>query len=88
MKQKIGLLIYRFRVPAIGEDIPPLIEAIAAFKGALVEVRYPEDHLHEVLTKEGGWLEWVAPEHGPAGTRILPLGSGQAATRAGGCRGL
>ena len=42
-------------LPPIGEDIPPLPEAVAAFKQALAEARAAEDHLREVLI-EGGWL--------------------------------
>ena len=42
-------------LPPIGEDIPPLPEAIAAFKDALTEARAAEDRLRTVLT-EGGWL--------------------------------
>ena len=37
------------------KDIPPLPEAVAAFKDALTEARAAEDHLRTVLT-EGGWL--------------------------------
>ncbi len=49
------LNISRYVLPPIGEDIPPLPEAVAAFKQALAEARAAEDHLREVLT-EGGWL--------------------------------
>ena len=38
------------------QDIPPLPEAVDAFKIALVEARAAEDHLRTVLT-EGGWLK-------------------------------
>ena len=38
-----------------GADIPPLSEAVEAFKTALAEARAAEDHLRTVLT-EGGWL--------------------------------
>ena len=41
------------RLPA--PDMPPLPEAVAAFKDALTEARAAEDHLRTVLT-EGGWL--------------------------------
>ena len=49
------LNISRYVLPPIGEDIPPLPEAVAAFKDALTEARAAEDHLRTVLT-EGGWL--------------------------------
>ena len=49
------LNISRYVLPPIGEKIPPLPEAIAAFKQALSECRAAEDHLHDVLT-DGGWL--------------------------------
>jgi type I restriction enzyme M protein len=49
------LNISRYVLPPIGEDIPPLPEAVAAFKDALTEARTAEDHLRTVLT-EGGWL--------------------------------
>jgi len=49
------LNISRYVLPPIGEDIPPLPDAIAAFKDALAEARAAEDHLRTVLT-EGGWL--------------------------------
>ena len=50
------LNISRYVLPPIGEDIPPLPEAVAAFKDALKEARAAEDHLRTVLT-EGGWLQ-------------------------------
>ena len=49
------LNISRYVLAPIGEDIPPLSEAVAAFKDALTEARAAEDHLGTVLT-EGGWL--------------------------------
>jgi type I restriction enzyme M protein len=49
------LNISRYVLPPIGEEIPPLPEAVAAFKQALAEARAAEDRLREVLT-EGGWL--------------------------------
>jgi type I restriction enzyme M protein len=49
------LNISRYVLPSVGEDIPPLTEAVAAFKAALAEARAAEDHLRAVLT-EGGWL--------------------------------
>jgi len=50
------LNISRYVLPPIGEDIPPLPEAVAAFKETLAKARAAEDHLRTVLT-EGGWLE-------------------------------
>ena len=49
------LNISRYVLPPVGEDIPPLPEAVAAFKQAIAEARAAEDRLREVLT-EGGWL--------------------------------
>ena len=49
------LNISRYVLPPIGEDVPPLPEAVAAFKDALTEARAAEDHLRTVLI-EGGWL--------------------------------
>jgi type I restriction enzyme M protein len=43
-------------LPPIGEDIPPLPEAIAGFKAALARVREAEDKLR-TLMQEGGWLD-------------------------------
>lgn len=50
------LNISRYVLPPIGEDIPPLPVAVAAFKDALSEARAAEDNLRTVLA-EGGWLE-------------------------------
>jgi type I restriction enzyme M protein len=50
------LNISRYVLPPVGEDIPPLPEAFAAFKEALAEARAAEDRLREVMT-EGGWLK-------------------------------
>ena len=50
------LNISRYVLPPIGEDIPPLPDAVAAFKQALTEARAAEDHLRTVLN-EGGWLQ-------------------------------
>ena len=50
------LNISRYVLPPIGEDIPPLSEAVAAFKESLAEAKAAEDHLRKVLTK-GGWLD-------------------------------
>jgi len=55
-KEGWTLNISRYVLPPVGEDIPPLPEAIAAFKSALAEARAAEDHLRTVLT-EGGWLD-------------------------------
>lgn len=55
-KEGWTLNISRYVLPSIGEDIPPLPEAIAAFKTALGEARAAEDRLQEVLS-EGGWLK-------------------------------
>jgi type I restriction enzyme M protein len=49
------LNISRYVLPPIGEDIPPLDEAIAGFKAALEQVRMAEDELKQVM-EEGGWL--------------------------------
>ena len=49
------LNISRYVLPPIGEDIPPLPEAVAASKDAVTEARAAEDRLRTVLT-EGGWL--------------------------------
>lgn len=50
------LNISRYVLPPIGEDIPPLPDAVAAFKEALTDARAAEDQLRIVLT-EGGWLK-------------------------------
>ncbi len=49
------LNISRYVLPPIGEDIPPLEEAVADFKAALANCRKAEDELRRVMT-EGGWL--------------------------------
>lgn len=49
------LNISRYVMPPIGEEIPPLPEAVAAFKLALANARTAEDQLREVLIG-GGWL--------------------------------
>jgi type I restriction enzyme M protein len=49
------LNISRYVLPPVGEDIPPLPEAIVAFKAALARVRDAEDELRRVMT-EDGWL--------------------------------
>ena len=55
-KEGWTLNITRYVLPPIGADIPPLPEAVEAFKNALADARAAEDHLRTVLT-EGGWLE-------------------------------
>ncbi len=55
-KEGWTLNISRYVLPPIGADIPPLPEAVEAFKTALVEARAAEDNLRTVLS-EGGWLE-------------------------------
>ncbi len=55
-KEGWTLNISRYVLPPIGEDIPPLPEAVEAFKTALSDARAAEDHLRNVLT-EGGWLQ-------------------------------
>ena len=55
-KEDWTLNISRYVLPPIGEDIPPLPEAIAAFKQALSEAKEAEENLRTVLN-EGGWLK-------------------------------
>ena len=50
------LNISRYVLPPLQEDIPPLPEAIAAFKNALTRCREAEDRLAKVMV-EGGWLQ-------------------------------
>jgi len=50
------LNISRYVLPPIGEDIPPLAEAIADFKAALARVREAEEELRREMV-EGGWVE-------------------------------
>ncbi|WP_420615959.1 N-6 DNA methylase [Candidatus Palauibacter sp.] len=49
------LNISRYVFPPVGEEIPPMPEAVAAFKEALGRARTSEDNLREVMTR-GGWL--------------------------------
>ena len=49
------LNIPRYVLLPIGEEIPLLPDAVAAFKHALAEARAAEDRLREAIT-EGGWL--------------------------------
>ena len=55
-KEDWTLNISRYVLPPIGEEIPPLPEAVAAFKEALTQCRVAEERLHDRLT-QGGWLE-------------------------------
>lgn len=50
------LNISRYVLPPVGQDIPPLPEAVEAFKAALSDARAAEDHLRKVLV-DGGWLQ-------------------------------
>ena len=55
-KEDWTLNISCYVLPPVGEDIPPLAEAVASFKEALTEARAAEDRLRKVLV-EGGWLK-------------------------------
>jgi type I restriction enzyme M protein len=55
-KEGWTLNISRYVLPPIGQDIPPLPEAVEAFKTALADARAAEDQLRKVLI-EGGWLQ-------------------------------
>jgi type I restriction enzyme M protein len=50
------LNISRYVLPPLQEDIPPLPDAIAAFKDALTRCRETEERLAQVMI-EGGWLK-------------------------------
>lgn len=54
-KEGWTLNISRYVLPPIGADIPPLPEAVAAFKAALASYREAEEHLRKVMA-EGDWL--------------------------------
>jgi len=54
-KEGWTLNISRYVQPPVGDDIPPLPQAVEAFKAALAEARAAEENLHKVLV-EGGWL--------------------------------
>lgn len=54
-KEGWTLNISRYVLPPIGADIPPLPEAVTAFKDALSKCREAEDNLRQIMT-EGGWL--------------------------------
>ena len=49
------LNISRYILPQIGEEFPPLEDAIANFKSVLADVRKAEDELRRIV-EEGGWL--------------------------------
>ena len=55
-KEGWTLNISRYVLPRIGEDIPPLTEAVDTFKSALADARVAEDRLRKALN-EGGWLQ-------------------------------
>jgi len=55
-KEGWTLNISRYVLPPIGQDIPPLPQAVEAFKTALADARAAEDHLRKVLV-DGGWLK-------------------------------
>jgi type I restriction enzyme M protein len=55
-KEGFTLNISRYVLPPIGADIPPLPEAVAAFKDALSKCREAEENLRRVM-HEGGWLQ-------------------------------
>lgn len=50
------LNISRYVLPPIGQDIPPLPEAVADFKAALLRCREAEAALRQEMT-DGGWLQ-------------------------------
>lgn len=50
------LNISRYVLPPIGQDIPPLAEAIADFQAALDRVREAEENLRQIMYN-GDWLE-------------------------------
>ena len=50
------LNVSRYVPPPVGAGVPPLPEAVAAFKQALAEARAAEDRLRRVLADDG-WLE-------------------------------
>jgi type I restriction enzyme M protein len=49
------LNISRYVMPPVGEDIPSLPEAVAAFRQAVADARAAENRLRDVLSEEG-WL--------------------------------
>ncbi|MGA4231764.1 type I restriction-modification system subunit M [Ralstonia nicotianae] len=52
------LNISRYVLPPLQEDVPPLPEAIAAFKDALTHCREAEERLAQVMTEGGGCNEF------------------------------
>ena len=50
-----ALNISRYVKLRVGDDVPSLPDAVAAFKQAVADARAADDRLREVLT-EGGWL--------------------------------
>jgi type I restriction enzyme M protein len=50
------LNISRYVLPLIGEDIPPMEDAIGDFKAVLSKIREAEDQLRTVII-EGNWLQ-------------------------------
>lgn len=54
-KEGWTLNISRYVQPPVGDEIPPLPQAVEAFKAALAEARAAEDNLRKVLL-EGGWI--------------------------------
>ena len=52
VREDSALSISRYVLPPIGEDVPPLPEAVAAFKQALAETRVAEDCLRRELVEE------------------------------------
>jgi type I restriction enzyme M protein len=56
-KEDWTLNISRYVLPPVGADIPPLPEAVEAFKEALDRCREAEEHLRLRVTRDGGWLK-------------------------------
>ncbi|MEY9421128.1 type I restriction enzyme M protein [Bradyrhizobium japonicum] len=54
-KERWTLNISRYVLPPAGKDIPPLSQAVAAFKQAVERCREAEDHLSRMIA-EGEWL--------------------------------
>ncbi len=54
-KESWTLNISRYVLPPVGADVPPLPEAVAAFKAALGRCREAEEKLRQVM-HDGGWL--------------------------------
>ena len=77
------LNISRYVLPPIGEDIPPLPEAVAAFKEALTEAHAAEITSVPSWPREDGWNE-QSPFTERA--RVVPLGRSDAAAWAHRCQ--